>query len=72
MSQSSSHVQQLDSLSGLITADNIVAASSTSDQNGNLQVSAAGSAFTNLVVAGQKSRVRQPLTQRSIFRGLAT
>lgn len=54
MSQSSSHVQQLDSLSGLITADNIVAASSTSDQNGNLQVSAAGSAFTNLVVAGQK------------------
>jgi len=54
MSQSSSHVQQLDSLSGLITADNIVAASSTSDSNGTLQVSAAGSSFTNLVVAGQK------------------
>ena len=54
MSQSSSHVQQLDGLSSLITADNIVAASSTSDQNGTLQVSAAGSSITNLVIAGQK------------------
>jgi hypothetical protein len=54
MSQSSSHVQQLSSLSGLITADNITAASSTTDQNGALKVSAAGSSFTNLVVAGNK------------------
>jgi len=54
MSQSSSHVQQLSGLAGLITADDITAASSTTDQNGTLQVSAAGSSFTNLVVAGNK------------------
>src|SRR5579863_2468333 len=54
MSQSSSQVQQLSGLAGLITADNITAASSTTDQNGTLQVSAAGSSFTNLVVAGDK------------------
>jgi hypothetical protein len=54
MSQSSSHVHQLSGLAGLITADNITAASSTTDQNGTLQVSAAGSSFTNLVVAGDK------------------
>ena len=53
-SQSSSQVQQLSGLAGLIAADNITAASSTTDQSGTLQVSAAGSSFTNLVVAGDK------------------
>jgi hypothetical protein len=54
MSQASSQVQQVSALSGLITADNIMAVSTTTDQNGSLQVSASGSSFTNLVVAGQK------------------
>jgi hypothetical protein len=54
MSQSSAHVHQLSGLAGLITADNITAASSTTDQNGTLHVSASGSSFTNLVVAGDK------------------
>jgi hypothetical protein len=53
-SQASSSIQQVSGLAGLITADAITAASSTTDQNGQLQVSAAGSSFTNLVVAGVK------------------
>ena len=54
MSQASSRVQQVSALSGLISADNIMAVSMTTDHNGTLQVSAAGSFFTNLVVAGNK------------------
>src|SRR5579872_4961038 len=54
MSQASAHAQQVGALSGLITADDITAVSGTMDQNGTLKVSATGSSFTNLVVAGQK------------------
>jgi hypothetical protein len=60
MSQASSRVQQASALSGLITADNIMAVSMTTDQNGTLQVSATGSSFTNLVVAGNKIQGTPP------------
>jgi hypothetical protein len=60
MSQAGSHAQQVSLLSGLITADDITAVSTTTDQNGSLQVSAAGSFFTNLVVAGQQIQATPP------------
>ncbi|HXM24362.1 MAG TPA: choice-of-anchor P family protein [Terriglobales bacterium] len=60
MSQASSHVQQANALAGLITADDVTAVSTTMDQNGSLQVSASGSAFTNLVVAGQQIQGTPP------------
>jgi hypothetical protein len=53
-SAASNDVQNVSALGGLITADEVKAVSSTSDINGNLQSSASGSTFTNLVVAGQK------------------
>ena len=60
MSQATARVQQASALSGLLTADNIMAVSMTMNQNGTLQVSAAGSSFTNLVVAGNKIQGTPP------------
>jgi hypothetical protein len=48
----SSEVNGLDLLAGLITADEIMAVSTTTNTNGVLQSSASGSNLTNLIVAG--------------------
>jgi hypothetical protein len=58
-SNSTSTVQGANLLAGLITADEVVADSTTSDNNG-LQTSAAGSSFTNLVVAGTQIQGTPP------------
>jgi hypothetical protein len=51
-SNSTAQVQGANLLGGVITADEIEADSTTSQVSGSLQTSAAGSMFTNLVVAG--------------------
>jgi hypothetical protein len=52
--QAQANTGSINLLAGLITAQAITAASTTTlDDNGNFQVSAAGSSFSNLVVLGQ-------------------
>lgn len=48
----SSEVNSVNALSGLVTADDVKAVSTTFQTGGNLQTTSAGSQFVNLVVAG--------------------
>jgi hypothetical protein len=69
-SEAGADVVQANLLAGLISADEIKAVSTTTDQNGTLEVSATGSQFVNLVVAGQNISGTPPPNTKIELAGL--